>query len=338
MCVSSREGFSISARSTFSSADASSAGMDSEAAVRASSMRGFSSGAMSAGLGWRFSEAGGDPSRADCGGNFKLRNFRAQCAANYDGIQKRVQHPAVTKYAAAFHQRKFLVLHSQTARDDHREIPQADRGRKQDFLRGAVVRLGGFGNHRKKRGKDFLGILHDLLRKLVPVSATERRRDQIREQGNRPGLVPGARHCGHGTASDLERTPLVAHPSAVPACARRLACRIASVGHGTRAGNQHNTRGRTHRRFERNFVIRDNLRQRVGKFLGEKYKQSADYISPAGARKTRTNTGYAVLVQACTLEGFASRLSQRTKRRIESATQCVGRAATPFADDISSGI
>src|ERR1700680_2078518 len=106
MWVSSKEGFSIRARRIFSFADKSSAEMDSGAAVRASSGPGFSSGAMRTGLDRRFGKAGGDTRRSDRGGNLKLRNFRAQCAANHDGIQQRVEHLAVTEYTAAFHQRK----------------------------------------------------------------------------------------------------------------------------------------------------------------------------------------------------------------------------------------
>src|ERR1700732_276391 len=131
MWVSSKEGFSIRARSTFSSADKSSAGMDSGAAVRASSGPRLSSATMGTDMDRGFGEAGSDTRRSDRGRNLKPRNFRAQCAADEDRIQKRVQHLAATKHAAAFHQRKFLVLHPQAAHDDHREMSQTDRGREQ---------------------------------------------------------------------------------------------------------------------------------------------------------------------------------------------------------------
>src|ERR1700731_1275741 len=172
MCVSSRDGFSISAQRTLSSLDASSAGMDSGAAVRASSKAGISSGAMSAGWSRRFSKAAGDAGRPDSGRNFELRDFRAQCAAGDDRIQERIQRAAVTEHAATFYEWKFLVLHSQPAHDDHRETSEADRGRKKDFLGGAVLGFRRPSNHGKQRGKDFIWILHDPLSKFVPVRAT----------------------------------------------------------------------------------------------------------------------------------------------------------------------
>src|ERR1700682_5352838 len=119
MWVSSKEGFSIRARRTFSFADESSAGMDSGSAVRASSGPRLSSDAMGTDMDRRFGEASGDTRRSDRGRNLKPRNFCAPCAAGDNRIRKHVKHLAVTKHAAAFHQRKFLVLHSQAAHDNH---------------------------------------------------------------------------------------------------------------------------------------------------------------------------------------------------------------------------
>ena len=92
-------------------------------------------------LAGRFGQANGHARRSDRRRNFKTGNFRPQCAARKHRIQQRVQHRAVTEHASAFHQRKYLILHFQTAHINHRQVPQADRRREQNFLGRTCPRL-----------------------------------------------------------------------------------------------------------------------------------------------------------------------------------------------------